>query len=129
MCCCTTIIFSQQHSPRLETIFITQNGRFPLKNRKSTTTWSDKIAAITINKRTTTVHYLKFICDRRCAIMSFFFHVWIIHLNSKGYRITEAEKKNRPLTHPLCSLRTAWIQDLPSISSRKSLCRIITLLV
>ena len=27
--------------------------------------------------------------------------------------------KNRALTHPLCSLRTAWIQDLSSISSPK----------
>ena len=27
--------------------------------------------------------------------------------------------KNRALTHPLCSLRTAWVQDLSSISSPK----------
>ena len=27
--------------------------------------------------------------------------------------------KNRALTHPLCPLRTAWIQDLSSISSPK----------
>ena len=44
---------------------------------------------------TTTVHYLKLICDRRCATMSFvyFLNVWVINLDRKGYWITESEWK------------------------------------
>ena len=44
---------------------------------------------------TTTVHYLKLICDRRCAIMSFiyFLNVWVINLDRKGFWITESEWK------------------------------------
>ena len=42
---------------------------------------------------TTTVHYLKLICARRCATMSFvyFLNVWVINLDRKGYWITESE--------------------------------------
>ena len=44
---------------------------------------------------TTTVHCLKLICDRRCTSMSFvyFFNVWVIILDSKGYWITKSEWK------------------------------------
>ena len=44
---------------------------------------------------TITVHYLKLICDRRCAIMSviYFLNVWVINLDRKGYWITESEWK------------------------------------
>ena len=44
---------------------------------------------------TTTVHYLKLICDRRCAIMSiiYFLNVWVINLDRKGFWITESEWK------------------------------------
>ena len=36
---------------------------------------------------TTTVHYLKLICDRRCTTMSFvyFLNVWVINLDNKEY--------------------------------------------
>ena len=51
---------------------------------------------------TTTVHYLKLICDRRCTTMSFvyFLNVWVINLDNKGYWMTESEWKivHRP-TH------------------------------
>ena len=38
---------------------------------------------------TTTVHYLKLICDRRCATMSFiyFLNVWVINLDRIGHTI------------------------------------------
>ena len=41
---------------------------------------------------TTTVHYLKLICYRCCAIMSFiyFLNVWVINLDRKGFWITES---------------------------------------
>ena len=44
---------------------------------------------------TITVHYLKLICARRCATMSFvyFLNVWVINLDRKGYWITESEWK------------------------------------
>ena len=44
---------------------------------------------------TTTVHYLKLICARSCATMSFvyFLNVWVINLDRKGYWITESEWK------------------------------------
>ena len=51
---------------------------------------------------TTTVHYLKLICDRRCTTMSFvyFLNVWVINLDNKEYWMTEREWKivHRP-TH------------------------------
>ena len=51
---------------------------------------------------TTTVHYLKLICDRRCTTMSFvyFLNVWVINLDNKRYWMTEREWKivHRP-TH------------------------------
>ena len=59
----------------------------------------------------------------------YFLNVWVINLDRKGYWITESEQKNRALPEPLCSLRTAWIQELSSISSRESFCWIITLSV
>ena len=44
---------------------------------------------------TTTVHYLKLICDRRYATMSFIYcsNVWVINLDRKGYWITESEQR------------------------------------
>ena len=41
------------------------------------------------------MHYLKLICERRCATMSFIYcsNVWVIKLDRKGYWITESEQK------------------------------------
>ena len=80
---------------------------------------------------TTTVHYLKLICDRCCAIMSFiyFLNVWVINLDRKGFWITESGWK---IVHsPTHYVR--WGQygfKTSRLSVRqKGFCRIITLLV
>ena len=78
---------------------------------------------------TTTVHYLKLICDRRCATMSFvyFLNVWVINLDRKKERILNNGKwmKNRALPYPLFSLR-GFKTFRPSVRE-KVFCRIITL--
>ena len=80
---------------------------------------------------TTTVHYLKLICDRCCAIMSFiyFLNVWVINLDRKGFWITESGWK---IVHsPTHYVR--WGQHgfkTSRLSVRqKGFCLIITLLV
>ena len=76
-------------------------------------TKKDDLITTYAKRWTTTVRYLKLICDRRCATISFvyFLNVWVINLDRKGFC-----KMESTLTHPL---RTAWIQDLSPISSPK----------
>ena len=80
---------------------------------------------------TTTVHYLKLICDRRYAIMSiiYFLNVWVINLDRKGFWITESEWKivHTP-THYVRWGQHGFKTFLPSVR-QKGFCRIITLLV
>ena len=80
---------------------------------------------------TTTVHYLKLICDRRCATMSFiyFLNVWVINLDRKGFWITESEWKiaHSP-THYVRWGQHGFKTFRPSVR-QKGFCRIITLLV
>ena len=80
---------------------------------------------------TTTVHYLKLICDRRCATMSFiyFLNVWVINLDRKGFWITESEWKivHSP-THYVRWGQHGFKTFCPSVR-QKGFCLIITLLV
>ena len=79
---------------------------------------------------TTTVHYLKLICDRSCAIMSFnyFLNVWVINLDRKEFWITESEWN---IVHSPTHVR--WGQrgfkTFPPSVRQKGFCRIGTLLV
>ena len=78
---------------------------------------------------TTTVHYLKLICDRRCATMSFvyFLNVWVINLDRKGYWITESEWKIvHCSTHYFRCGQRGFKTFRPSVRE-KVFCRIITL--
>ena len=80
---------------------------------------------------TTTVHYLKLICDRRCATMSFiyFLNVWVINLDRKGFWITESEWNivHSP-THYVRWGQRGFKTFRPSVR-QKGFCRIGTLLV
>ena len=79
---------------------------------------------------TTTVHYLKLICDRRCATMSFiyFLNVWVINLDRKGFWITESEWKivHSP-THYVRWGQRGFKTFRPSVR-QKGFCRIGTLI-
>ena len=80
---------------------------------------------------TTTVHYLKLICDRCCAIMSFiyFLNVWVINLDRKGFWITESGWKivHSP-THYVRRGQHGFKTSRLSVR-QKGFCLIITLLV
>ena len=80
---------------------------------------------------TTTVHYLKLTCDRRCATMSFiyFLNVWVINLDRKGFWITGSEWKilHSP-THYVRWGQRGFKTFRPSVR-QKGFCRIGTLLV
>ena len=82
---------------------------------------------VTFKRGTTTVHYLKLICDRRCATMSFvyFLNVWVINLDRKGYWMTESEWKivHHPTHYFRCGQR-GFKTFRPSVRE-KVFCRII----
>ena len=75
--------------------------------------------------------YLKLICDRRCATMSFiyFLNVWVINLDRKGFWITESEWNivHSP-THYVRWGQRGFKTFRPSVR-QKGFCRIGTLLV
>ena len=67
---------------------------------------------------TTLVHYLKSLCDRRYATMSFIYcsNVWVINLGRKGYWITESEQKIEHCpTHYVCWGQCGFKTFRPSV--------------